>query len=79
MATVLYLLAAIGVISVAVLLWRAFAPERVGAAPRPETAKAPDDDPEFLRRLAERQWEERRRQQRRSERSDPDNENPSGS
>ena len=49
----LYLLAAIGIVTIAVLLWRAFAPTRVevGARPRPV---APDDDPDFLRSLGER-------------------------
>ncbi|WP_069853200.1 hypothetical protein [Actinoalloteichus hymeniacidonis] len=61
----LYLLAAIGVLSVAVLLWRAFASERVGATrPRQPGPLAPDDDPEFLRKLAQQQWEDRMRKQR---------------
>jgi hypothetical protein len=48
----LYLLAAIGIVTIAVLLWRAFAPVqvRVGVRPRPV---APDDDPDFLRSLGE--------------------------
>ncbi|MCP2165958.1 hypothetical protein [Goodfellowiella coeruleoviolacea] len=47
----LYVLAAIGALTVAILLWRAFGPERLGVATRPTIA--PDDDPEFLRRLGE--------------------------
>ncbi|GAB3586472.1 hypothetical protein GCM10027445_65300 [Amycolatopsis endophytica] len=49
----IYLLAAIGALTIAVLLWRAFGPERVGVASR--TPVAPDDDPDFLRKLGEQQ------------------------
>jgi hypothetical protein len=57
----LYLLAAIGAICVVVLLWRAFVanPTEVSErrVSRPTTRRpapiAPDDDPEFLRRLGE--------------------------
>jgi len=56
----LYLLAAIGAICVVVLLWRAFVanPTHVGgrSVNRPSRRPgpvAPDDDPEFLRRLGE--------------------------
>lgn len=59
----LYLLAAIGAICVAVLLWRAFVsnptevserrPTRPGRPTRP-APMAPDDDPDFLRKLGER-------------------------
>ena len=49
----LYVLAAIGAIAVAVLLWRAFVVRPASVAPRRSTL-APDDDPEFLRRLGER-------------------------
>jgi hypothetical protein len=52
----LYLLAAIGVATVLVLLWRAFRPARVARVP---SGIAPDDDPEFLRQLAERTKNER--------------------
>ena len=48
----LYLLAAIGVVTVAVLLWRALSPDRVGVGARRRIV-APDDDPDFLRRLGE--------------------------
>ncbi|MGH3620454.1 MAG: hypothetical protein ACRDQ5_01505 [Sciscionella sp.] len=48
----LYLFAAVGVVTIAVLLWRMLGEERVGAT-APRTPTAPDDDPEFLRRLAE--------------------------
>ncbi len=52
----LYLLAAIGALTIAVLLWRAFGADRVGVStPRSEAPLAPDDDPEFLRELNERQ------------------------
>lgn len=50
----LYLLAAIGAIAVAVLLWRAFAVRPAGVRSRRPARLAPDDDPEFLRRLNER-------------------------
>ncbi len=49
----LYVLAVIGAVTVAALLWRALGPDRVGAGVR-GTTTAPDDDPEFLRKLAER-------------------------
>lgn len=56
----LYLLAAIGAVCVAVLLWRAFVsnPAEVGERPaRPPRSRqaplAPDDDPEFLRKLGQ--------------------------
>jgi hypothetical protein len=56
----LYLLAAIGAICVAVLLWRAFVsnPTEVAERPvRPTRTRpgpiAPDDDPEFLRKLGQ--------------------------
>ncbi|PXY32033.1 hypothetical protein [Prauserella muralis] len=48
----LYLLAAIGAITIAVLLWRVFGAERVGVPSR-QSAVAPDDDPEFLRSIGE--------------------------
>lgn len=54
----LYLLAAIGAICVAVLLWRAFvanpttvSERRVSRPQRRSAPVAPDDDPEFLRSL----------------------------
>jgi len=50
----LYLLAAVGVIAVAVLLWRAFGASPASVAPRRPGPIAPDDDPDFLRRLDER-------------------------
>ncbi|WP_028846918.1 MULTISPECIES: hypothetical protein [Thermocrispum] len=51
-----YLLVAIGALAVAVLLWRMYTAERVGVPAekrRPARPLAPDDDPEFLRKLAE--------------------------
>jgi len=48
----LYLLAAIGAITIAVVLWRLLGAERVGASTR-QSPVAPDDDPEFLRKLGE--------------------------
>lgn len=53
----LYLLALVGAITVAVLLWRAFganpAAQAVERRPRRAAPMAPDDDPDFLRRLGE--------------------------
>lgn len=50
----IYVLAAIGAITVIVLMWRAFGPENglrdVTGRPGPV---APDDDPDFLRKLDE--------------------------
>ncbi|HEX3647828.1 MAG TPA: hypothetical protein VHV49_05335 [Pseudonocardiaceae bacterium] len=48
----LYLLAAIGVVTIAALLWRALNPDRVSVGARRQVV-APDDDPDFLRRLGE--------------------------
>jgi hypothetical protein len=49
----IYLLALIGAIAVVVLLWRAFVERPESVAPRRTRSIAPDDDPEFLRRLDE--------------------------
>jgi hypothetical protein len=54
----LYLLAVIGALTIAVLLWRAFGAERVGVASRAAPI-APDDDPDFLRKLGEQQRKRR--------------------
>ncbi|WP_216210711.1 hypothetical protein [Amycolatopsis aidingensis] len=56
----LYLLAAVGAVTVAILLWKAFGSERVGvpsrsSQPTRQAPVAPDDDPDFLRKLAEEQ------------------------
>ena len=60
----LYILALIGVITVAVLLWRAFGPSLTGGATQQRRRPvAPDDDPEFLWRLA--------RDARRRKKADP--------
>jgi hypothetical protein len=50
----IYLLALVGALTIAVLLWRAFGPERVGVTSR-SAPLAPDDDPDFLRKLGEDQ------------------------
>jgi hypothetical protein len=47
---VLYVLAAIGVAGMTALLWKALRPQR----PAARSVLAPDDDPEFLRRLSSR-------------------------
>jgi hypothetical protein len=55
-ATMIYVLAAIGAITIVVLLWRAFGEQRhalTGA--RRQAPVAPDDDPDFLRKLGEQQ------------------------
>lgn len=49
----LYVLATIGAVSVALLLWKAFGPER--AAGPDARVPGPDDDPDFLRELERRQ------------------------
>ncbi|GAA4424717.1 hypothetical protein ACFQV2_36170 [Actinokineospora soli] len=49
----LYLLAVVGALAIAVLMWRAFGPQPADVAPRRRIPIAPDDDPEFLRRLDE--------------------------
>jgi hypothetical protein len=57
----LFVLAAIGVVTIAVLLWRAFgvpANETTPRSTRPRRVTAPDDDPEFLRSLDKRKPED---------------------
>jgi hypothetical protein len=48
-----YLLAVIGAVAVVFLLWRAFGPDQVRVGSRAKRGLGPDDDPEFLRKLAE--------------------------
>ncbi|MGH3978729.1 MAG: hypothetical protein ACRDRZ_06975 [Pseudonocardiaceae bacterium] len=48
----LYLLAAIGAGTTALLLWKAFGPQRPIGSRRP--VLAPDDDPDFMRKLNRR-------------------------
>lgn len=48
-----YLLAAVGALTIAVLMWRAFGPEPADVAQRRRSSVAPDDDPDFLRKLDE--------------------------
>lgn len=52
-----YILAAIGAITLVVLLWKGFGPVRDTLEQQNERPErpAPDDDPEFLRRIAEQQ------------------------
>jgi hypothetical protein len=47
-----YVLAIVGLVIVSVLLWRAVSPNRVGVGTR-RRPMAPDDDPDFLRKLGE--------------------------
>jgi hypothetical protein len=49
----LYLLAAVGVVAIAAVLWRALNQDRVSVGARRHVV-APDDDPDFLRHLGER-------------------------
>lgn len=49
-----YLLAAVGALTIAVLMWRAFGPQPADVAQRGRSAIAPDDDPDFLRKLDEK-------------------------
>ncbi|WP_018684856.1 hypothetical protein [Actinokineospora enzanensis] len=49
----LYVLAAVGAITVGVLLWRAFGGQAAELSRGRVPGIAPDDDPEFLRRLDE--------------------------
>lgn len=52
----IYVLAAIGALTIVVVMWKAFGPQGSSAARRSGQAPvAPDDDPEFLRRIAEQQ------------------------
>ncbi|MCR6485396.1 hypothetical protein M8542_21445 [Amycolatopsis sp. OK19-0408] len=55
----LALLAAVGALVVALLLWRSFAGQRMVTAPPRRAPIAPDDDPDFLRQLAEQQRKRR--------------------
>lgn len=57
------LLAIIGLITVAVLLWKAFGPQTSGSTSAP--VYGPDDDPEFL-------WRLKRDAQKRRETENPD-------
>ncbi len=69
----IYLLATIGLVTLVVLVWRAFGPE-LGGGRSARTQVPPDDDPEFLRRL-----DEQRRNQPDSGKpnnGDPNNGNP---
>jgi len=58
--SMLALLAVVGALVVALLLWRTFAGQRIGVPSTPRRAPvAPDDDPDFLRQLAEQQRKRR--------------------
>jgi hypothetical protein len=53
----LYLVALIALTAVGILTWKAMSRQQPGsppARPAPTRTVAPDDDPEFLRRLGER-------------------------
>ena len=49
----LYLLALVGVLALAVVLWRVLNAERTDVTTTRRGTIAPDDDPEFLRKLGE--------------------------
>ncbi|WP_019852695.1 hypothetical protein [Actinopolyspora mortivallis] len=51
----LYFLAAIGAVTLLVLLWKGFGPDTLGGNSERTERPAPDDDPEFLRRISEQQ------------------------
>ncbi|MBH0778357.1 hypothetical protein [Nocardia bovistercoris] len=54
----MYLVALIAVVVIAVLCWKAFGPERSGPPPRSPRRKqimGPDDDPDFLWRISRQQ------------------------
>ncbi|MBE1499127.1 MULTISPECIES: hypothetical protein [Amycolatopsis] len=55
----LALLAAVGALVVALLLWRSFAGQRMVPSTPRRAPLAPDDDPDFLRQLAEQQRKRR--------------------
>lgn len=55
-----YLLAAVGALTIAVLMWRAFGPQPADVSQRRRTAIAPDDDPDFLRKLDENRRKDRK-------------------
>lgn len=57
----IYILAAIGAITMIVLMWHAFGPVRdaVNGGSSRSQPTAPDDDPDFLRRLDEQQRKQR--------------------
>ncbi|ASU81320.1 hypothetical protein CDG81_20805 [Actinopolyspora erythraea] len=52
-----YILAAIGAVTLVVLLWQGFGPTGgiSGKGTEPPERPAPDDDPDFLRRISEQQ------------------------
>ncbi len=51
----IYVLAAIGAVALAVLVWKAFGPmsDQTSEGTARQAPLAPDDDPDFLRRLDE--------------------------
>lgn len=53
----IYVLAAIGALTVAVLMWKAFGPDSSTLTGRDahRAQVPPDDDPDFLRRISEQQ------------------------
>lgn len=53
----IYLLAAIGLATLVVLVWRAFGPDPASRQ-SDRTQVPPDDDPEFLRRLDEQRHDD---------------------
>ncbi|MCW4352814.1 hypothetical protein ONR57_05820 [Hoyosella sp. YIM 151337] len=47
----IYILALIGLITLAILMWRAFGPSLLGRTDNVPRSLGPDDDPDFLWRL----------------------------
>lgn len=55
----IYFLAVVGALTIAVLAWKAFGPQREAVEDQRRAPLAPDDDPDFLRQI-EKQWRQKR-------------------
>lgn len=61
----IYFLAAVGTLTIVVLAWKAFGPEQGATLGEKRRAPvAPDDDPDFLRRLDEQHRDQRNKGER---------------
>lgn len=63
------------IIAAVVLLWKAFAPQSLGGAPRPQQRpmiKGPDDDEDFLWQLEKEQFKKRREAERKKREEEPE-------
>ena len=64
----LYLLAAIGALTVATIFWRLMKGGRISMPSPPQRShRGPDDDPDFLRKLDEQRRKRRQEDRRRQE------------